>query len=85
MKASIELNGRTFQFDLNKPIDVSMPIGPEENRANAWYVPPVKIEPVLTDQFIGDVNQGGSVNFNNITFFVYKKALQLIKLQGFMM
>ncbi len=68
MIASIEINGRSFRFDLDKPIDVSMPLSTDENRANAWYVPPVKIEPVRTHEFVGDVNEGGSVNFNNISF-----------------
>jgi len=68
MIASIEINGQIFRFDLNKAIDVSMPLSTDVNNTSAWYVPPVKIEAVRTDQFIGDVNEGGSVNFNNISF-----------------
>lgn len=48
-------------------IDLSIPIRAGEDNVNAWYCPPVIIEPVKTDQFIGDVNQGGVVNFKNIT------------------
>ena len=68
MIARIEIDGSTFEFDLQKPIDVSMPFTADKNAASAWYVPPVKIEPVRNEQFVGDVNEGGSVNFNNILF-----------------
>ena len=68
MLARININGHEHEFDLHKPIDVSMPLMANENAASAWYVPPISIEPVRTDQFIGDVNQGGSVNFNAIQF-----------------
>ena len=57
-----------MRFDLNKAIDISMPLSADEDAASAWYVPPIKIEAVKTEQFVGDVNQGGSVNFNNISF-----------------
>ena len=68
MIANIEINGADYRFDLKKALDISMPLSTDENRASAWYVPPVKIEPVKGDGFVGDVNQGGSVNFNNIFF-----------------
>lgn len=68
MIASIEINEQTFRFDLDQPIDLSLPLGTNPNSASAWYVDPVKIEPVKGDGFVGDVNQGGSVNFNNIFF-----------------
>ena len=68
MKAKIELADKTVEIDFSKPIDISMPLGPDPNSTSAWYVEPVSIEPVRADGFIGDVNQGGSVNFNNIKF-----------------
>jgi len=33
---------------------------------NAFYAPPVVIEPVKAGNFIGDVRQGGAVNFKNV-------------------
>lgn len=68
MIAEIDINGIKKRFDLSKPIDVSMSLKASAEAASAWYVPPITIEPVKSDQFIGDVNQGGSVNFNNIAF-----------------
>jgi kynurenine formamidase len=61
-------NGKTFRVDFFHPIDISMPLSTDEHAAKAWYVPPVKIEPVRMGDWVGDVNQGGSVNFRNITF-----------------
>ena len=48
-------------------IDLSIPINTGEENVNAWYCSPVSIEPVIAPNFVGDVNQGGSVNFKNIT------------------
>ncbi|MBK9192391.1 MAG: cyclase family protein [Crocinitomicaceae bacterium] len=53
-------------IETNQPLDISIPITTEENSVRAWYCGPVKIEPVRMGDFIGDVNQGGSVNFKNI-------------------
>jgi len=68
MIARISYPEGDLAFDLSDPIDLSLPMSTEEYTARAWYVPPVKIEPVMTDQFIGEVSKGGSVNFRDITF-----------------
>jgi len=59
-------NGQSI--NTSKPIDISIPLRTGEENVNAWYVAPVKIEPVRTDQFVGSVKEGGSVNFRDITF-----------------
>ncbi|MEX1002575.1 MAG: cyclase family protein [Crocinitomicaceae bacterium] len=63
----LHLNESDF-IRTNKPIDLSIPIHNGHQPVLAWYCAPVSIEPVMTDRFIGDVNQGGAVNFNTITF-----------------
>ena len=55
-----------FFIETTNPLDISIPITTDENSVRAWYCGPVKIEPVVMGSFIGDVNQGGSVNFKNI-------------------
>ncbi|MFK8046722.1 MAG: cyclase family protein [Crocinitomicaceae bacterium] len=45
--------------------DISLPLSPRKGPL-AWYVDPVKIWPVKTDEFVGKVSEGGSTNFNNI-------------------
>jgi len=53
---------------LKNGIDISMPLRSSGDAASAWYVDPIKIEPVRANGFVGSVKEGGSVNFNNISF-----------------
>lgn len=68
MIAKINYKGKSYQADLSKPIDISIPLRHGTENVNAWYTTPVKIEPVRMGDWVGDVNQGGSVNFRNISF-----------------
>lgn len=68
MISKITHKGKSYTADLAKPIDISIPLRAGENNVNAWYSAPVKIEPVRMGDWVGDVNQGGSVNFRNIFF-----------------
>lgn len=66
MKASIEIDDKTYRIDFANPLDISIPLHPDGPRA--WYVEKLKIEPVMSPPFIGSVELGGSVNFRNISF-----------------
>lgn len=68
MKAEIEILNRKVIVDLSQPIDISIPLRAGKENVNAWYCDPVKIEPVVMGDWVGDVNKGGSVNFRNIFF-----------------
>ncbi len=68
MIATIEHNNSNFKVDLSSPIDISIPLKNGKNNPTAWYVPAVKMEPVMTEDWVGEVKQGGSVNFFNIYF-----------------
>ncbi len=68
MIANLFHKGRSYQVDLFKPIDISIPLTTDKDCVSAWYVPSMKIEPVVAGDWIGDVNKGGSVNFRNISF-----------------
>jgi kynurenine formamidase len=68
MVSKITYKGKSYNTDLAKPIDISIPLRTGDDNVNAWYCPPVKIEPVQMGDWVGDVQQGGSVNFRNITF-----------------
>lgn len=67
MKTRVELLGSWFEFDLAKPIDLSIPVGPSDGPL-AWYVPRMSIKPVRTEHFTGSVKEGGAVNFRDISF-----------------
>ena len=66
MLATINHKGQTYKTDLSKPIDISIPMN--DHSARAWYVDPLRIEPVRNGDFVGEVKSGGSVNFRNIFF-----------------
>ncbi len=68
MLAKITYKRISYSTDLSKPIDISIPLRPGEVNVNAWHVSPVQIEPVRMGDWVGDVKQGGSVNFRNILF-----------------
>ncbi|MEZ4720690.1 MAG: cyclase family protein [Flavobacteriales bacterium] len=48
-------------------IDISIAYRTASDSTSAWYVGPIKIEPVRGDGFVGSVAEGGSVNFRDIT------------------
>lgn len=66
MFATINHKGKEYKTDLGNPIDISIPMS--SHSARAWYVDPMKIEPVRAGDFVGEVKSGGSVNFRNIFF-----------------
>ncbi len=68
MKSSFKNSKIQINVDFTKPVDVSIPLRAGSKNVNAWYVDPVKIEAVRTEQFVGSVAEGGSVNFRNIQF-----------------
>jgi arylformamidase len=68
MHTSIEYQQQIYTLDLSHPLDISMPLNEGLHNANAFYAPPVQYEPVKAGSFIGDVKQGGAVNFKNVFF-----------------
>lgn len=68
MISKITHKGKSYNVDLDKPIDISIPLRTGKENVNAWYCNPVTIEPVRMGDWVGDVKQGGSVNFRNIQF-----------------
>lgn len=68
MLAEILHKGVRFKVDFFKPIDLSIPATVNEHSVRAWYQPPMKRIPVVMDSWVGSVEQGGSVNFNDIHF-----------------
>jgi len=69
LKATIRHNDQTFDIDLSKPIDISIPLTNTDANPIAWYLEKPVIEPVRFDDWIGKVSEGkSSTNFNNIFF-----------------
>ena len=68
MIASIEHNSQNFKIDLSKPLDISIPLRASKENVNAWYIGEPKIEAVQLGDWIGSIEKGADVNFNNIYF-----------------
>ncbi len=64
----INHKGKSYKADLDKPIDISIPLRAGEKNVNAWNASQVTIEPVRVGDWVGEVSLGGSVNFRNIAF-----------------
>lgn len=68
MLATIEHQGQTFRVDLSLPLDISLPLSAGAENVNAFYLPPVEIEPFRSGDFTGSIAAGGPCNVNNISF-----------------
>ena len=64
MIAEISHRGRTFRVDLSKPL----PLHDGEGQMRAWWVDPVRMEPVRNGDIEYAVKSGAPVNFRNIFF-----------------
>ena len=66
MRCEFSLAERTFAFDLAKPLDISVPLTFNENQPNSYDVPKASARAYRDGNFIGDVREGGSCNFDEI-------------------
>ncbi len=64
--ANIQFNGTAYQADLNRPLDISVPLEDRSEQVNCFYAPLFETEPVVAGDFIGSTAKGGAVNFLNI-------------------
>lgn len=53
---------------MSKPLDISIPLRGDGEGVNAWYVDEPVIKPHNDGKFIGSVEHGAPVNFNDIEF-----------------
>lgn len=67
-KATLTINNASYEIDLSKPLDLSLPLKSGDENPHAWYIDNPSITPVVLDNWIGSVQEGASTNFNNIYF-----------------
>ena len=68
MKITIHAQPINYTVDLANPIDISLPLADSDQNPLAWYLEKPRIEPVTSGNWVGQVAQGSSTNFNNIYF-----------------
>lgn len=66
MEAVISIDGQSFKVNLAQPIDISIPLDPNQPGPNAWNAKPFTISPVRAGDWVGSVTEGGSVNFFDV-------------------
>lgn len=66
MLINIEWNKKIFSVDLNKPLDISIPLRSGENNPNAFGIQQPVFEPFKFGDFVLSTQQGGSVNCENL-------------------
>ena len=67
MDITLKANGKQYTADLDKGIDLSIAVL-AGGKMNAYFASPVIIEPYVSDNWVGEVAKGGSVNYRNISF-----------------
>lgn len=67
MKVQLQHKAKTYSADLTEGIDLSIPVS-QSSKLNAYHAEPVRMEPFVMGDWIGEVKQGGPVNYRNIFF-----------------
>ncbi|MDH5367587.1 MAG: cyclase family protein [Cyclobacteriaceae bacterium] len=66
MKITLSYNNLKYSCDLNKPIDISIPLKNGDDNPNCFWADPVKFETIKVGDFVGSVKEGGSVNYQKV-------------------
>lgn len=66
MEATIKIGQRMYLINLNKPIDISIPVQNGDKQVKAFHAPDVSFTPYISGNFVGAVEAGSPVNFTNI-------------------
>src|SRR5215204_259064 len=67
MLKSLDINGRSYDADVSRPIDISIPLRFNGQQPNAYGVSPATSEPCAAGDLVGDTRRGGSCNFEEYT------------------
>jgi kynurenine formamidase len=68
VKVVFHHNGTPWEADLDSGVDLSVPFTGEDSGVCAWGLKPAEITPHREGSFVGRVDAGASVNFNDIRF-----------------
>ena len=68
MKSNLQIGNESYNIDLSKPLDISLPLEASTKNPTAWYLDAPIFDHVVMGDWIAKVSEGASVNFNNIAF-----------------
>jgi arylformamidase len=63
----IKIDGREFEFDAGKPLDIAIPLHFNGAQPNAYGVEKARSKPCEAGTLVGDTRRGGSCNFEQVT------------------
>ncbi len=66
MQVNLNWNYKSWNIDLEKGMDISIPLIPGKTTPNCFYAPFFDARPVRSGDFIGSIKEGGLVNFKNL-------------------
>ena len=66
MKGTVIIEGKSYTVNYSEPIDISIPLIPNEVGPNCFFAPPPEAEPLRSGDFVGSVKAGSPVNFYNL-------------------
>jgi arylformamidase len=67
MTIQVTFSNRTYSVDFTKPHDISLPIKEGDANPNCYWAEPVTMTPIRSGDFVGSVNEGGSVNYQKLS------------------
>lgn len=62
MRLSVTVKNTQYDFDLEHPLDISIPMGFDSLHPVCWSAPKAIATTYVIDKFVGDTRQGGSCN-----------------------
>ena len=65
--AIIQIKGEQYEFDIGRPLDISIPLRFNGPQPNAYSVEPAASQACEAGDIVGDTRRGGSCNFEQIT------------------
>ncbi len=68
MVFSIQINNRTYEIDVENPLDISIPLDFDGAQPNAYGVECATAEACEAGELVGDTRRGGSCNFEQVKF-----------------
>jgi len=66
MEIKIKWGDQVFSVDLHAPIDLTIPLVPNQPGPNCFFAPQLEAAPVRTDTFVGSIDEGAPLNFFNL-------------------
>lgn len=63
----VPFNNKNYRVDLSKPQDISLPIKDGNENPTCYWAEPVTMEIIRMGDFIGSVEQGGTVNYQKLS------------------